>query len=1162
MSDFFANMGGGFRFPDTQMNQGPLPSFGAGAPEGAGGNPDGRINFNSALLDGITPYNDAKTGRIGSDRNYQQIPHRLQKIVHKVYVPSADGFGMKVPVSHVVDQGDIAFVINSENTAALLHQSSHTTISQKNELTQQSVFVNLSTLNYLLAGLQRTWLTSAPPCAWTIFQDSMLCGLPENTLAYDKILHILRTRIIPFGICAGSEKQGGQNETGLAPVQAAANYVTTMTVDGQSVDLINYWAGQNLNSGDQLIFRLEQMNSKNYTLNHYYKEIVTQSFQEDSTLYQLVPDVFKMSHLSTACGHDYRIDGYWRIAQMMQPRKRCRDFDRHQNSCDDTMNLKHGGSAQLLQVLFAPVFMGNKNEKTSDVIAHHNTGDTNNSQETLVPTENNTNSQDLRHDKLVKKEIQPKSDSMHANYNLPKSNHDKEVEKNHTETKNEVMDVMNIKIYGTYIDEIQKLQRRLRDTSPDFDEVKRTWEEYEESCHVLYDYLKPVREDSFRIRNDESQDVTKKFYSKCPPELDIHVTRFKKILKNQCSLELDQNNSAFLKLLNFTKKMTEDVHIDYTHSDFIWSLQSDEEDLNPDNYPALFVRMVVLVLDMSEIIFQLNNHWRNSYSNMMSINKTFRKNINDANSWMKIYTAKQSKSAVEIDDEITTEASIIKSDFQNYHRETNLFLMQRAIENNYKLFLRIITFNITFTDAMSIFSKHSYSSQFLLKLINGIYQNKTKFLRFCSDFQKSGKKHEISFFECDVTKLDYRSYQDVKPTTIQVKTENNHHEAAGQVKIEANVPAKFLDVIQYTNKQNYGSNLTAIQTEIDKLKGSNADCRPYLRNLREILKHLEVMNNFCSKEIQRVEEETRMYSNICPESILESCIFLLKYFYSPIYSDFSSDDLIKAMNIYFLQDMQVYAEWIKEDFFWRPAEGNYSIEPINHTREKYNQMCKFVIKIFWFVNALEKNITVQFEIISDIYWQFHSSVKCARSYLELLSFRDNKNSKFQESEEDKIEADNFKKSYGYLQIALREISDKSTYEEIKSSRLYNFNLILNVIIMYQSYMKQYEEISKGKFCRHTLLRLLCGVLRSEEIYCQNYQQLQSAEAISTDCKHLQKQSFVVPVASIHYAARINKLKEVADETEANPFSPSNTQREASTAKRVKGGARKPAGSTA
>jgi hypothetical protein len=53
--------------------------------------------------------------------------------------------------------------------------------------------------------------------------------------------HILQFHIKPFGICAGSEKQGGQHEGRDKPVQAAASYFTTMTVDGQNRDLVNIW---------------------------------------------------------------------------------------------------------------------------------------------------------------------------------------------------------------------------------------------------------------------------------------------------------------------------------------------------------------------------------------------------------------------------------------------------------------------------------------------------------------------------------------------------------------------------------------------------------------------------------------------------------------------------------------------------------------------------------------------------------------------------------------------------------------------------------------------------------------------------------------------------------------------------------------------------------
>ena len=53
--------------PDARINGGgPLPTSLSG-PAGINGDPDGKINFNSDLLSGITPYADAKGGRMGSD---------------------------------------------------------------------------------------------------------------------------------------------------------------------------------------------------------------------------------------------------------------------------------------------------------------------------------------------------------------------------------------------------------------------------------------------------------------------------------------------------------------------------------------------------------------------------------------------------------------------------------------------------------------------------------------------------------------------------------------------------------------------------------------------------------------------------------------------------------------------------------------------------------------------------------------------------------------------------------------------------------------------------------------------------------------------------------------------------------------------------------------
>ena len=82
----------------------------------------------------------------------------------------------------------------------------------------------------------------------------------------------MKFHIKPFGICAGSEKQGGQHEGRDKPVQAAASYFTTLTVDGQNRDLVNIWRNNEIEGGDQLIMHLAPVRRSStvlYTLNHY-----------------------------------------------------------------------------------------------------------------------------------------------------------------------------------------------------------------------------------------------------------------------------------------------------------------------------------------------------------------------------------------------------------------------------------------------------------------------------------------------------------------------------------------------------------------------------------------------------------------------------------------------------------------------------------------------------------------------------------------------------------------------------------------------------------------------------------------------------------------------------------------------------------------------------
>ena len=387
MADFFSDLGSGIRLPATQINQGsnPLP----GSPYTSF---DGQINAGSELLGGITPYGGAKGLPMGSDRNYQHIPHRSQQIIPPLYLPHADlKEPRKVKVSHAVDMGDIAFVLLTDRVQNLILGDKLP--GPKSHAPGRNAFCNLVTVNYLLAGLQRLSKSDRPrQCNWAQLADDFgyqyaaskasKMSLEESR---DAVLELISQRILPFGICAGSEKQGGLHETGLAPVQAAVNHVTTMTVDGQNRDLVNYWRGIGLSrggrggfsAGDHLIFRLELLPTKSFTLNHYYKETTSAIFPGAAEkVWQLVPDKFEMDQERNESYkmfkkehgdlYDYRLDGYWRIGQSFQHRQA------HDGQVENYSNDMCFMRGQLLQVTFAPVWVQNRKRKRAvlkDVVA-------------------------------------------------------------------------------------------------------------------------------------------------------------------------------------------------------------------------------------------------------------------------------------------------------------------------------------------------------------------------------------------------------------------------------------------------------------------------------------------------------------------------------------------------------------------------------------------------------------------------------------------------------------------------------------------------------------------------------------------------------------------------------------------------------------------------
>jgi len=192
-----------------------------------------------------------------------------------------------------------------------------------------------------------------------------------------------------------SEKQGGQHEIGSKPVQAACNFFTTLTVDGQNRDLVNIWRAVDLDAGDFLTLRLEFCKEKassnhSYVLNHYYKDTVSRTmklYQTSTGRIQLIPDVFRLGKLGkqnetskhntefvsvqhlrrklqeAAPGHeqlatkmhaivnDRRYHPYWHIGQLYNKKQSFTNMRVPTNDMEMT-------KGQLLQINFAPVWKG------------------------------------------------------------------------------------------------------------------------------------------------------------------------------------------------------------------------------------------------------------------------------------------------------------------------------------------------------------------------------------------------------------------------------------------------------------------------------------------------------------------------------------------------------------------------------------------------------------------------------------------------------------------------------------------------------------------------------------------------------------------------------------------------------------------------------------
>lgn len=295
---FFGGISNGVRMPEVVMNQGPLPPLNTGGlPYGLNGTPDARINYNSTLLGDIEPYAYGEPDRLSTQNGYLNIPLRIQKIIPRVKLPSGH-HDENIELSHSVDDGDICFAIQGED--ATKFASGKPDLDRYYTHKNYHPFLNLATVNYLLAGFMLMRSNALPPNIernWKQFFETLnpIAGKP-NANAETLIADMFR----PFGIAHGSEKQGGNHEGTLNPVIGPTNFVTTMVIDGKVQNLANIWRCCDVRAGDRLILKLEKVkmpSNYEFVLNHYSKHTVKERFsfndpaKVEYEVYQFVPAV-------------------------------------------------------------------------------------------------------------------------------------------------------------------------------------------------------------------------------------------------------------------------------------------------------------------------------------------------------------------------------------------------------------------------------------------------------------------------------------------------------------------------------------------------------------------------------------------------------------------------------------------------------------------------------------------------------------------------------------------------------------------------------------------------------------------------------------------------------------------------------------------------------
>jgi hypothetical protein len=353
--------------PDVKMNEGPLPT--SGPPYF----PSARINYASDLLgDHIDAYSYGKPSNVGDQTSYLNLAHRIQKIVPQLSLPNASSEGT-FQLSHAVDIGDIGFVLRIDRRGSVVPNIASFDRLQLTRMVDP--IVNLVTVNYILAGLQRHW-TQREATNW----QQLMVDLKFVEDAYaergpftvgDAIRFVSDTGTArPFGVPHTSELQGGQHEGGSGPVTYPVNFISTFFISGLTKNICNIWSQSNISSGDDLIFKLEKLpisakdGSIKYHLNHWKKSMAIQQFRyEDGGVneaWQIVPAVWSTyTPPRIVENYDYREHGFWHICRsQVMFRNELDSSRRYEAPCssvyhDDRASLR----GALIEATFEPVWV-------------------------------------------------------------------------------------------------------------------------------------------------------------------------------------------------------------------------------------------------------------------------------------------------------------------------------------------------------------------------------------------------------------------------------------------------------------------------------------------------------------------------------------------------------------------------------------------------------------------------------------------------------------------------------------------------------------------------------------------------------------------------------------------------------------------------------------